>query len=92
METGPRPRCGGESPLWSGDLVRTLRVQKRRWARNGPFPLKNGLFLVYSTIAEIRDISCRSGGEAVVGRPRGTPPLVGRPRCDGEIRFQIFNF
>ena len=28
--------------------------QKGRLARNGPFPLKNGLFLVYSTIAEIR--------------------------------------
>ena len=28
--------------------------QKRRWTRNGPFPLKNGFFLVYSTIAEIR--------------------------------------
>ena len=28
--------------------------QKGRWARNGPFPLKNGFFLVYSTIAEIR--------------------------------------
>ena len=28
--------------------------QKGRWARNGPFPSKNGFFLVYSTIAEIR--------------------------------------
>ena len=25
-----------------------------RWARNGPFPFKNDLFLVYSTIAESR--------------------------------------
>ena len=28
--------------------------QVGRWPRNGPFPLKNGFFLVYSAIAEIR--------------------------------------
>ena len=27
---------------------------KSGWARSGPFPFKNGLFLVYSTIAQIR--------------------------------------
>ena len=31
-----------------------LVFQKGRYARNGLFPLKSGLFLVYSTIAEIR--------------------------------------
>ena len=67
-----RPRCGGET------LVGTLRVQKCRWARNSPFPLKNGLFLVYSTIADIRDKFYHFG-------PLwwGDPAVVGRPRCGG---------
>ena len=39
--------------------------QKGRWARNGTFPLNNGLFLVNSTIAEIR---CNFG---IPGLPKG---------------------
>ena len=59
--------------------------------------LKNGLFLVYSTIAEIRDrfdhfVPLWWGDpavvSAVVGRPRcrcgGEPAVVGRPCCGGE--------
>ena len=70
----------------------TLRVQKGSWARNGPFPFKNGFFLVYSTIAEIRTnltISCRSGGETALwwGDPAVVGPFraaVESPLCWGD--------
>ena len=40
-----RPHCGGETPLWWGDpaVVGRPLWGKGRWARNGPFPFKNGL-------------------------------------------------
>ena len=57
--------------------------------RNGPFPLKSGFFL--STAQQQKfgtdlTISCRSGGEVVVGKtpPWGDPAVVGRPCCGGE--------
>ena len=70
------------TPLWWGDpaLVGTLRVQKGSWARNDPFPKKKGLFLVYSTIAEIQDKFDHFGplwwGE-------GDPLETGSKRADG---------
>ena len=84
-----RPRCGGETPLWWGDPA----VVGRPWwgpyfgskRADGPetaFPFKNGLFLVYSTIAEIRHKFDHFG-------PLwwGDPAVVGRPRCqEGPLR------
>ena len=74
-----RPCCGGETPLWWGDPGGTLKVQKGRWARNGPFPFKTAFS--WSTAQEQKfgtnlTISCRSGGE-------GDPAVVGKIRCGG---------
>ena len=78
-----RPRCGGGETL-----VGTLRVQKGSWARNGPLPLKKRPFLVYSTIAEIRDKFDHRAvlveDPAVVGGEPAVAAVVGRPRCDGR--------
>ena len=94
-------RRGGETPLWWGDpalvgrprcggenLVGTLRVQKGRWARNDPFPFKNYLFLVYSTVADIRDKSSPDGGHSTAHGPLTGPwvrksTLTGKAPCGG---------
>ena len=84
-------------PLWWGDLVGTLRVQKGRDVRETALPFKNGLFSVYSTIAEIRDKFDHF--VPLVGRPRcsgetplwwGDPTVAGRPRC-GDPKLKIQN-
>ena len=76
-----------------------LGFQKGRYARNGPFPLKNGLFLVYSTIAEIRckfyHIGPSSANFTISGSPKGgwaqkrpisiEKPFRARQRADGAI-------
>ena len=88
---GGEARCGGETLLWWGDPGGTLKVQKGRWARNGPFPFKTAFS--WSTAQEQKfetnfTISCRSGGETRCGGETplwwGDPAVVGKIRCGGE--------
>ena len=70
-------RAGGQQ-----DMILNLEGPADVLSPNGPFPFKNGLFLVYSTIAEIRCKFDHFGPQKGRWARNGAFPLKNGEACD----------